>query len=125
MGMRVLASHRHYRHQRHLWKLRRASRIWGLRAYQAWQQYRHPPHESGWWCIHRGEGSWTDTGDPFWGGLQMDRSFMRSYAPWALLRRGYANAWMPLEQMWVAERAYRSGRGYTPWPNTARACGLL
>jgi hypothetical protein len=27
--------------------------------------------------------------------------------------------------MWVAERAYRSGRGFYPWPNTARACGLI
>jgi hypothetical protein len=25
----------------------------------------------------------------------------------------------------VAERAYRSGRGFYPWPNTARACGLI
>ena len=55
----------------------------------------------------------------------MDRSFMSSYAPASLLRRGYANSWTPLEQMWVAERAYRSGRGFGPWPNTARMCGLL
>jgi hypothetical protein len=26
--------------------------------------------------------------------------------------------------MWVAERAYRT-RGYWPWPNTARYCGLI
>ena len=26
--------------------------------------------------------------------------------------------------MWVAERAYRT-RGFWPWPNTARFCGLL
>jgi hypothetical protein len=25
----------------------------------------------------------------------------------------------------VAERAYRSGRGFYPWPNSARACGLI
>jgi len=31
----------------------------------------------------------------------------------------------PLEQMWVAERAYRNGRGFYPWPNTARYCGLI
>ena len=30
-----------------------------------------------------------------------------------------------VEQMWVAERAYRSGRGFYPWPNTARSCGLI
>ena len=84
-----------------------------------------PPHRRGWLCIHHFEGSWRDGNDPYWGGLQMDRGFMRSYAPRLLLRRGWANRWTPLEQMWVAERAHRSGRGYGPWPNTARYCGLL
>ncbi len=55
----------------------------------------------------------------------MDRGFMRSYAPAVLLRRGWADRWNPLEQMWVAERAHRSGRGFYPWPNTARMCGLI
>jgi hypothetical protein len=41
-----------------------------------------------------------------------------------LLRRGWANRWSPLEQMWVAERAFPT-RGYYPWPNTARYCGLI
>jgi hypothetical protein len=85
----------------------------------------HPPHKQAWLCIHRFEGSWSDSGDPYWGGLQMDRGFMLTYAPRALLRRGWANRWTPLEQMWVAERAHRSGRGYSPWPNTARYCGLI
>ena len=85
----------------------------------------HPPHKRGWLCIHRFEGSWSDSGDPYWGGLQMDRGFMRTYAPLSLLRKGWANRWTPLEQMWVAERAQRSGRGYSPWPNTAHYCGLL
>jgi hypothetical protein len=85
----------------------------------------HPPHKRGWLCIHRFEGSWADSGDPYWGGLQMDRGFMRTYAPAFLLRKGWANRWTALEQMWVAERAHRSGRGYGPWPNTARYCGLL
>lgn len=84
-----------------------------------------PPHYSAWLCIHSHEGSWTDSGDPYWGGLQMDRSFMRSYAPAHLLRRGWANTWSMLEQMWVAEKAYASGRGFYPWPNTARMCGLI
>ena len=85
----------------------------------------HPPHKRGWLCIHQFEGSWSDSGDPYWGGLQMDRGFMLTYAPPFLLRKGWANRWTPLEQMWVAERAHRSGRGYGPWPNTARSCGLL
>jgi len=55
----------------------------------------------------------------------MDRGFMSTYASPALLARGWANVWTPLEQMWVAERAFSSGRGFGPWPNTARYCGLL
>ena len=50
---------------------------------------------------------------------------MRTYAARDLLHRGWASNWTPLEQMWVAERAYRSGRGFYPWPNTARYCGLI
>ena len=80
---------------------------------------------SAWLCIHSYEGSWTDSGDPYWGGLQMDRAFMEAYAPRWLLRRGYADRWTPLQQMWVAERAHRSGRGFYPWPTTARLCGLI
>ena len=49
---------------------------------------------------------------------------MHTYAPRFLLRKGLADRWTALEQMWVAERAHRSGRGYGPWPNTARSCGL-
>jgi len=82
------------------------------------------PHLSAWLCIHRYEGSWTDPNDPYWGGLQMDRSFMQTYAPRWLLAKGWANSWSPREQMWVAERAWRT-RGFQPWPNTARQCGLL
>lgn len=90
-----------------------------------------------WLCIHRYEGSWTDTGDPYWGGLQMDRSFMRTYG-WDFMRKhhgAYANRWTPREQMIAANRArvgvdwrgshWPGPRGYTPWPNTARMCGLL
>ena len=32
-----------------------------------------------WVCIHRHEAAWNDRGDPYWGGLQMDRGFMRAY----------------------------------------------
>jgi len=102
---------------------RKALRYWRREARRARRLAAHPPHRLGWLCIHRYEGSWRDSGDPYWGGLQMDRGFMRAYAPRLLLRRGWANHWSALEQMWVAEHAHR-GRGYTPWPNTARFCGL-
>jgi hypothetical protein len=85
---------------------------WRRIARRAYLHYIHPPHQRDWLCIHRYEGSWSDSGDPYWGGLQMDRGFMEGYAPHDLLRRGWANHWSPLEQMWVAERAYHSGRGF-------------
>jgi hypothetical protein len=100
-------------------------RRWRRLARRTYFAYVHPPHKRGWLCIHRYEGSWSDGGDPYWGGLQMDRGFMEFYAPKHLLTRGWANRWSPLEQMWVAERAYRAGRGYFAWPNTARYCGLI
>jgi len=84
------------------------------------------PHYSSWLCIHRYEGAWTDSGDPYWGGLQMDRGFMSTYGSDMIKKYGgYANVWSPLDQMIVAERAYSSGRGFYPWPNTARYCGLI
>lgn len=103
----------------------RALRYWRSQARYVSRLAARPPHKRGWLCIHRFEGGWRDSGDPYWGGLQMDRGFMRTYAPGLLLRRGWANRWTALEQMWVAERAHRSGRGYWPWPNTARFCGLV
>jgi hypothetical protein len=100
-------------------------RFWVRSAGRAYTAAIRPPHRRGWLCIHRYEASWRDSGDPYWGGLQMDRGFMARYAPGYLLRRGYADRWTPLEQMWVAERAYRKGRGFYPWPSTARLCGLI
>jgi hypothetical protein len=55
----------------------------------------------------------------------MDMSFMEAYGANLLRTKGTADHWTPLEQIWVAERAYRSGRGFYPWPNTARWCGLI
>ena len=83
------------------------------------------PHRTAWLCIHRYEGSWNDPNPPYYGGLQMDLHFQRTYAPALLRLKGTADHWTPLEQMWAAERARRSGRGFYPWPNTARYCGLI
>ena len=78
-----------------------------------------------WICIHRHEGAWNDRGDPYWGGLQMDRGFMRAYGGDIIARHhgGLADTWTPAEQILVAERAYAT-RGFAPWPNTSRACGV-
>lgn len=83
-------------------------------------------HLAEWTCIHGKEGAWNDTGDPYWGGLQMDRTFMTTYGRDMIAKYGgWAHLWTPRDQMIVAERAYDAGRGFNPWPNTARACGLL
>jgi len=85
----------------------------------------NPPHRRAWLCIHHFEGAWHDPNAPYYGGLQMDVQFQRTYAPLLYRLKGTANNWTPLEQMWTAERARRSGRGFYPWPNTARFCGLI
>jgi hypothetical protein len=83
-----------------------------------------PPHLYAWTCIHRFEAAWNDGRGPYYGGLQMDLGFQRAYGAYLLQNKGTADRWTPLEQMWVAERAYRAGRGFAAWPNTARICGL-
>jgi hypothetical protein len=90
------------------------------------------PHYHAWICIHHHEAAWSNPGidwlghySGYYGGLQMDKTFMRTYAPrWLRKRKGWANHWSPRRQMWVAERAYRS-RGFYPWYNTAHLCGLI
>jgi len=98
---------------------------WRDHARSVLRRAERPPRLAAWRCIHRYEGSWRDRGGPYYGGLQMDLTFQRHYGRYLLRTKGTADRWTPLEQMWVAERAYRSGRGFHPWPNTARACGLL
>jgi len=106
--------------------LLRVRSIWHVRADAAARVFRHgPTHRRAWMCIHHYEGSWTDGGSPYYGGLQMDIGFQETYGRALFAAKGTADHWTPLEQMWVAERAYRSGRGFYPWPNTARYCGLI
>ena len=105
--------------------VKEAVELWQRRAAAARQAASHPPHLAAWLCIHRYEGSWTDEGGPYYGGLQMDYGFMAHYGGFLLRTKGDASNWSPLEQMWVAERAYVSGRGFYAWPNTARVCGLI
>lgn len=77
-------------------------------------------------CIHRYEGAWgSNTGNGYYGGLQMDVAFQTVYGSDFLARWGTADNWPAWAQVEAAVRAYRSGRGFGPWPNTARACGLL
>jgi len=78
-----------------------------------------------WECIHSHEGAWNDPNAPYYGGLQMDYQFQSTYGPELLRYYGTADKWPIWAQLLVAERAYHSGRGFHPWPNTARYCGLL
>ena len=105
-------------------------KLWQKRAATALRQAKRVPNRGAWQCIHRYErnpaqGWRTHTGNGYYGGLQMDIHFQRAYGPELLRRKGTANNWTWFEQMWVAERARRSGRGFYPWPNTARSCGLI
>jgi hypothetical protein len=108
---------------RSLARLRTLVRRWQHRAHTAWWQAKHPPRLRDWLCIHRYEGSWADPGGPYWGGLQLDLGFQQTYGGWLLSHKGTADHWSPLEQIWAAVRASRS-RGFSPWPNTARDCGV-
>ncbi|HVU78481.1 MAG TPA: hypothetical protein VHC67_12920 [Gaiellaceae bacterium] len=77
-------------------------------------------------CIHRYEGAWdANTGNGYYGGLQMDVAFQSRYGAPYLERWGTADHWPAWAQLQAAVRAYRAGRGFYPWPNTARACGLI
>ena len=85
------------------------------------------PHYAEWMCIagHESSRTWDiSTGNGYYGGLQMDRGFQQAYAPGLYRTKGTADNWTAEEQMRAAERALAT-RGFTPWPNTARMCGLL
>ena len=104
--------------------------LWQRRAARAERQAQNPPRKAAWLCIHRYErnpaqGWRTQTGNGYYGGLQMDASFQRTYGPaWA--RRAFgesAHLWPASVQMSAAIQAWTS-RGFGPWPTTRRMCGL-
>lgn len=107
--------------------LRRVERLEGqVRALRSARRIENHPLYDGFMCIHSHEGAWTaNTGNGYYGGLQQDWSFMETYGPELLARYGTADKWPPADQIRVAIRAYESGRGWWPWPTTARMCGLL
>lgn len=87
-------------------------------------------------CIHHYEGSWTDGGGPYYGGLQMDLGFQSTYGYMVIRIHGTpvkldfmrmwgtADHWPIWAQLQAGRNGYRA-RGWHPWPNTARFCGLL
>lgn len=94
--------------------------------------FNHPSYiVRGLLCIHHYEGSWKDPASPYWGGLQMDMSFQKTYGwmksgghKWYFVNKwGTADHWPVWAQMVAGIHGYFS-RGWSPWPNTARDCGL-
>jgi hypothetical protein len=75
-------------------------------------------------CIHRYEGAWNaNTGNGYYGGLQMDKDFQKTYGREFYNRWGTANNWPPHIQILVGARAYKT-RGFGPWPTTRHYCGV-
>lgn len=64
----------------------------------------------------------TNTGNGYYGGLQMDLDFQGTYGPEYLKRWGTANNWPSWAQLHAGYRAVVSGRGFGPWPNTRIGC---
>ncbi len=95
-----------------------------VRRFSAQDTVLTTPLDRNFLCIHNHEGDWNDAGSPYWGGVQMDLEFQRTYGPEFYRAWGTADHWPVSVQLAVAMRAYLT-RGYHPWPNTARYCGLL
>jgi hypothetical protein len=76
------------------------------------KQVPRPAHYSLWMCVHTQERTaWNDDGSPYWGGLQMGSWFISTYAH----PPGMPHQWTPLQQMWVAENAYRREHYSRSW----------
>jgi hypothetical protein len=82
------------------------------------------PQERNFLCIHSYEGSWVDPNPPYYGGVQMDEQFAKTYGREFWDHYGTPDHWPASVQIAVAIKASFT-RGYYPWPNTARHCGLL
>ena len=131
--------------------LNRLLAIWATRHRANQQRAKNPPHLQLWlciqsgirggkwdWLVHRrggvrvgkGEASWRDDGSPYWGGLQMGQWFHETYGGELYRRLGTANNWQPIQQIWVAERAF-AREGYSvrwvlgQWPRTSPPCVSL
>ncbi len=100
-------------------------RLWSHRRITAHKLALRAPaigHRALWLCIHSREGSWTDEGAPYYGGLQMSYGWDGLVTDAALLS--------PSQQMRAAEIGYaRSGYSIAwlegQWPNTSPPCLAL
>jgi hypothetical protein len=97
------------------------------RSHTSYYRYLRSARLPGLMCIHSHEGAWNSYNPAgYYGGLQMDWTFMRTYG-WDMLQKYHwhdARYWSPADQLAVASRAV-AHRGYWPWASSAAACGLL
>lgn len=105
---------------------------WQTIATKRWKQYKaylKQQRELGvppWFykqalCVHSHEGSWSDTGDPYWGGMQFALSTWHRAGG-----SGLPSNASPKEQIYRAYQIWKQdGGSWREWPNTARMCGLL
>ncbi len=75
-------------------------------------------------CIHHYEGAWNsyNASGPYFGGLQMSKTFQVHWGSPALKHWGDARHWPAGMQLAVGYRAVLQ-LGYSPWANSAAACG--
>ena len=116
-----------YRLISHRARWHRVAFRWHVKQLQRWQAKAErqalPAHTRGWLCIHGGEGAWNaNTGNGFYGGLQMTYGWMGLVSNAAVLS--------PAQQMQAAEIGYRNS-GFSDswmrgqWPNTYPPCANL
>lgn len=91
----------------------------GLRA----RGHGHSYLEGALLCIQTFEAPWAYDGPVYDGGLQMDADFQRTYGREFVRAFGAASNWPVSVQLAVGIRGWID-RGWAPWPNTARRCGL-
>ena len=113
-------------YQLRLWQRRAALAALDVSEHAVRQARISSSLEQAFLCIHRYEAAWdANTGNGYYGGLQMDLPFQSHYGPEYVTRYGTADQWPVWAQLEVAARAYRDAGGFWPWPNTAGVCGLI
>lgn len=106
------------------------AKLWIKREVRARQHAQNPPHKAQWLCLHRHESidwyrhgtTWDGRASKYYGGLQFSQStWIRNGGLRVASRADFAT---PLQQMWVAENAWKESRGsFSQW-STANTCGL-
>ncbi len=123
----ILTPHRRERDTVDVPALEAMEARWHRRAhrYRAELRRRRPAYEA-LACIHSYEGSWWaySPAGPYYGGYQMDPTFEQHYGADYVAIWGNADSWPVPMQTAAAYRATLEV-GFTPWPNSAAACGLL